>query len=210
MEHEILMKPRFLSKRLRQGSWLTPKYYEEEEEEEKEEEEEEEEEEIYHFMPENTSSERSDYSVSPADICFSFSREARLRKWFKKANAAKTVTKSPGMCVLPTTDHTRVPPGLLREDGDERNSWQPCAYCTRIKYKDLKGTEKHGLATARRNLPGEEANSFLEAFKEKMVAPRHEETSQRPPRVGTFWGAWASPHQPCLFLELTFHLQGLI
>lgn len=79
------------------------------------------------------------------------------------------------MCVLLTTDHARVPPGLLREDEDKRklwrreemrrSSWQPCAYCTRIKYKDLKGTEKHGLATARRKLLGEEANSFLEAFK---------------------------------------------
>lgn len=36
MEHKILVKPRFLYKRLRQSSWLIPKYYEEEEKEQKE------------------------------------------------------------------------------------------------------------------------------------------------------------------------------
>lgn len=44
MEHKILVKPKFLCKKLRQSSWLIPKYYEEEKKEQKERK-------ICHFMP---------------------------------------------------------------------------------------------------------------------------------------------------------------
>lgn len=50
----------------------------------------------------------------------------------------------------------------MEEWGEWRCLWRLCAYPTRIKYKDHKGTEKHGrsgLAPTGRKLAGEEANA---------------------------------------------------